>query len=97
MTCTGLFGPLPVEQSNGNAVTVTVTEQAFPGVHIESINYGGNGTLTYSSTTTGESDFTVGQGINEVTYDNEPNLRATPVSWVSADQQPTAADSRSAP
>ena len=73
VTCTGLFGPLPVEQSNGNAVTVTVTEQAFPGVHIESINYGGNGTLTYSSTTTGESDFTVGQGINEVTYDNEPN------------------------
>lgn len=73
VTCTGLFGPIPVVQSNGNPVTVTVTEAAFAGVHVESITYGGNGTLTNASTTTGESDFTLGIGINEVTYDNEPN------------------------
>jgi len=73
VTCTSLFGPIPVEQSNGNPVLVEVTEESATGVHVESITYAGNGTLDSSNTAVGYISFYLGIGVNSVTYDNEPN------------------------
>jgi hypothetical protein len=77
IVCSGLYGPIPVEQSNGNAVSVTVTEAAYPGVHVLSITYAGSGALTASSTTGQYGTFTLGEGVNTLTFDNEPNPPGT--------------------
>jgi len=71
VTCTGLVGPIPVEQSNGSQVIVEVVEATAIGVHVESITYAGNGFLYASGG--GIIFFYLGEGVNTVTYDNEPN------------------------
>jgi hypothetical protein len=76
IVCTGLFGPIPVEQFNGLPVTIGVQEAAFPGVHILSITYAGNGALQ-TGVTANPAFFTLGQGVNILTFDNEPNPPGT--------------------
>jgi len=59
--------------ADGTPVTVYIDEAAFPGVHVESITYQGNGSDFTSSDAAGTSSFNIGIGVNTVTFDNEPN------------------------
>lgn len=78
VTCSGILATIPVEQSNGSPVAVEVTERASTGVYVESIVYAGNGSLISSDTTSGYIDFYLGEGVNTVTYDNEPSNPLSP-------------------
>jgi hypothetical protein len=69
--CSGLFGPIPVVDSAGNAVEVNVSEVATVGDYVASITYAGNGSLTADSTADATSTFDLGYGVNTITYDNE--------------------------
>jgi hypothetical protein len=64
--------------NGGNPVTVVVTGDIDTGTwvlntdyYISSITHTGSGAFV-ENPTTGFSDFTIGQGVNSVTYDNEP-------------------------
>jgi hypothetical protein len=76
----GLSGPIPVVDNTGAAVTVNVSGDTDTNISyvlghqyfINSITYSGSGSLTFADLTDGDSSFTIGQGINQLTYDNEP-------------------------
>jgi hypothetical protein len=71
IVCSGILAVLPVQQANDAAVTVNITEESFLGVHVDGINYAGNGnTFDVDGPA---SSFDVGIGVNVVTYDNEPD------------------------
>jgi hypothetical protein len=73
IVCSGILATLPVVNADGTPVTVYIDEAAFPGVHVESITYQGNGSDFTSSDAAGTSSFNIGIGVNTVTFDNEPN------------------------
>jgi hypothetical protein len=74
----GTSGPIPVVDNTGTAVTVYVTGDTDTGryvlntdYYISGITFVGPGSLTSANTYTGASSFTIGQGTNALTYDNE--------------------------
>jgi hypothetical protein len=69
--CSGLLATVPVVDSSGNPVSVTVGEASTAGVYVNTIAYAGNGSLVSSNTATGWSSFDIGIGVNSITYDNE--------------------------
>jgi hypothetical protein len=69
--CSGLLATIPVVDSSGDPVSVTVGEASTPLVFVNTITYAGNGSLVSSSTATGWSSFDIGIGVNSITYDNE--------------------------
>jgi len=69
--CSGLLATIPVVDSSGNPVPVTVGEAPTAGVFVNTITYAGNGSLVSSSTASGSSSFDIGIGVNSITYDNE--------------------------
>ena len=73
IVCSGIIATLPVEQSNGTPVVVTVTEVFYPGAHVFSITYAGNGNEFLNLPASAYEAFDLGDGVNTVTYDNEPN------------------------
>ncbi len=73
-TCSSLSAPIPVQDSTGATITVNVSEAATAFVAVTSITYQGNGALTASSTASGTASFTIGQGANVLTYDNEGTI-----------------------
>ncbi len=69
--CSGLLATIPVVDSSGNPVTVTVGEAPTAGVYVNTIVYAGNGSLVSSDAASGWSSFGIGIGVNSITYDNE--------------------------
>jgi hypothetical protein len=69
--CSGLLATIPVVDSSGNPVSVTVGEASTAGVYVNTITYAGNGSLVSSNTASGWSSFDIGLGVNSITYDNE--------------------------
>lgn len=71
-TCSGLIGPIPVINGDGSPVVVSIGETERVGLQISNISYGGNGQLLTADPTTGTSSFSLGAGINSITYTNDP-------------------------
>jgi hypothetical protein len=69
--CSGLLATIPVLDSSGNPVQVSVSEAPTLGVFVNSITYAGNGSLLSSDTSAATSTIDVGIGVNLITYDNE--------------------------
>jgi hypothetical protein len=74
----GLSPAIPVVDNNGNTVIVNVYGDTDTGTwvlntnyYINSITHAGSGPF-YGYPATSHSYFTIGQGVNSVTYDNEP-------------------------
>ncbi|MBI2710371.1 MAG: hypothetical protein HYX34_11855 [Actinobacteria bacterium] len=68
--CSALSSNIPVQDANGNPVTVNVAEQATAGTQVSSITLDGAGTLTASNTAAGSASFTIGSGFTALTYTN---------------------------
>ena len=74
----GTSGPIPVVDNKGNPVVIYVSGDLDNGAYvlntdyyISSISFTGPGSVTYSNTYLALADFTIGQGTNALTYDNE--------------------------
>lgn len=73
-TCSGLYGPLPVVNADGSAVTVSVTAVATadPSVNLQGVLYQGNGSVisspTLPSALPATLDFSNGAGMNVATF-----------------------------
>ena len=70
---------IPVVDNTGAPVVVTVAGDVDTGTWVRGVNYyiasitfAGPGTLLTDSTATAISTFSIGQGTNAITYDNEP-------------------------
>lgn len=72
---TPLSPEIPVVDNNGNPVTVYVSGDTDAGgivpYYISSITFNGPGLLTSASIADSDASFTIGQGTNAITYDNE--------------------------
>jgi hypothetical protein len=73
-TCSGLYGPIPVVNADGSAVTVSVTEAATEDatVNLQGVLYQGNGTVVSSPTIPSALPATLvfsnGAGMNVATF-----------------------------
>ena len=73
-TCSGLYGPIPVVNADGSAVTVAVTEQATgdPTVDLADVLYQGDGTVISSpplpAALPATLVFSTGAGMNVATF-----------------------------
>ena len=72
---TSTSGPIPVVDNSGSAVTIYVSGDTDAGgivpYYISSITFNGPGSLTSSDAADSDASFTIGQGTNALTYDNE--------------------------
>jgi hypothetical protein len=75
-SCSGLIGPIPVVDANGNPIPVTITEDSVSATSVEvtNIDYEGGGTVLSSTPTPAippaSITFDIGFGINDVTFTN---------------------------
>jgi len=73
-TCSGLYGPIPVVNADGSAVTVSVTEEATsdPTVDLADVLYQGNGNVISSPSLPAALPatlvFSTGAGMNVATF-----------------------------
>jgi hypothetical protein len=68
-TCSGLSGPIPVVDPNGNPIPIYVTEAAVPTVLISNIAVL-DGALTATNYANGTATFHTFQGFSTITYTN---------------------------
>jgi len=73
IVCSGILATIPVVNADGTSVSVVIMEGGFDGVYVASISYAGNGTDFEADPLHTDSVFSVGIGVNVVTYDNEPS------------------------
>jgi hypothetical protein len=79
--CSGLSPAIPVINSNGSHVQVTVNEMPVPYATVQSIGIAGDGSAVWTSTSTGTAVFNLGDndsGITEAAYTNQPQLAIQP-------------------
>lgn len=69
--CSGTSADIPVVDSSGNPITVTVTETQNPALYkVLGVQLAGAGSNLSANTTTGVSTFNIGVGASKITYNN---------------------------